>query len=255
MMLIRSRKKDRAATSPLDLWIVIQASTIGVLIFFLKFGLPGFEGLSVVFGAIAALGFAALVGMVWVRRLLAMVVTTYAVILFTPITNILAESLAVICSNTTGHAIVVLEGDPGYGRIIQGLKLFAQEDASVLAVTGAEGHPDGWRHYEVATLFGVRQDRLLRLTVSRSGTRGEVEALQAFRQAKGIRRIVLVTSKIHSLRATLAFEKAGFDVCSAPVLDRNALSDFFDPWGRVLMARDLVHELFGLAYYKARGWL
>jgi len=254
--LLLSQRKDRATKTLLFDWrIVVQAVAVGILLFVLDFSPPGFPGLSVLLGAFVALSLTAFFGMGWAQRLVAAVVSTYAAILFTPITNILAESLAVICSNTTGHAIVVLEGDPGYGRIIQGLKLFAQGDASVLVVTGVEGHPGGWRHYEVAALFGVRQDRLIRLTVSGSGTRGEAEALQAAWQTEGIRRIVLVTSRIHSLRATLAFRKAGFEVCSAPAADRNALSDFEDPWGRLLMARDLIHEGMGLAYYKARGWI
>ena len=207
------------------------------------------------FGALSILGFAVFVGMEWVRTLVATVVGAYAVILFTPITNVMADSLVVNCSDTAGDAIVVLGGDPGYARILHGLRLLGQGGASVLVITGDEGRPGGWQHDEVATLFGVREDRLVRLTPAGSGTRGESEALRAAPQASDFRRIILVTSRIHSLRATLTFRKVGYEICSAPAPDRNNLSDFRDPWGRVLMARDLVHEGLGLAYYKAQGWI
>jgi len=127
--------------------------------------------------------------------------------------------------------------------------------APVLVVTGDGKGKGGWRNYEVATLFGVNEDCLLGIETFSSGTRGEAEALRIVGQARRIQRIVLVTSGIHSMRAMLTFQKVGFHVCCAPPPERNALSDFWDPWGRVLMARDLVHECLGLIYYEVRGWI
>ena len=239
----------------LDRWITVHAVAVGVLIFFLNVGPSGLQALSVIIGALVVLGVAAFVGMGWAHGLVAMVVVFHVFILFTPITNRLTQSLTASCRNPMGDAIVVLEGDPGYNRILQGLKLFSMGGAQVLAVTGDGKQIEGWRNYEVATLFGVNKDCLLRIETIGSGTRGEAEAFRAVAQARGIYRIVLVTSGIHSLRATLAFQKVGFEVCCAPPPERNVLSDFWDPWGRVLMARDLVHEYLGLIYYKARGWI
>lgn len=236
--------------------VLVQAIVVGILLFVLNVGLPQYPGLSVALGAIVTLGLAIFVGREWAWRVVAALVMVYAAILFTPITNALVETLEVKCSNPRGDAVVVLEGDPGYARIMKGLELFSQGSGPVLVVTGVDGRREGRRHYEIATLFGVSQDRIIRLTTrTGSGTRGEIEALREVPRLEGMRRIVLVTSRTHSLRATRAFEKAGFDVCSAPALDRNELSDSWDPWGRVLMARDLVRELVGFVYYKARGWI
>ena len=254
--MLLSQRRDRATKSPsLDRGIVIQAAAVGVLFFFLNVGPSGLQGLSVVIGTLALVSVAAFVGIEWAQGVMLTVVAAYVLILFTPLTNMLARTLAINCSDTSGDAIVVLEGDPGYGRILHGLKLFTQSRAPLLVLTGVEGHPGGRRHYEIATLFGVHQNRILHLIPSGSGTRGEVEALRAAPQARDIRRIVLVTSRIHSLRATLVFRKLGFEICSAPTPDGNEQSDFWDPWGRVLMARDLVHECLGLIYYKTLGWI
>ena len=153
--------------------ILVQAIIVGILLFVLNVGLPQYPGFSVALGAIGTLGLAMFAGREWVWRVVAAVVIAFAAILFTPMTNTLAETLEVKCSNAGGDAIVVLEGDPGYARIMMGLELFSQGKAPVLVVTGVDGHPEGWRNYEVATLFGVRQDRIIRLhTALGSGTRG-----------------------------------------------------------------------------------
>lgn len=239
----------------LDRWIIIQAVSVGILIFFLNIGPSGLQAVSVIIGALIILCVAALIGMGWAHGLVAMVVVLHVVILFTPITNRLTQSISVSCKNPIGDAIVVLEGDPGYSRILQGLRLYARNVAPILVVTGDEKRIDGWRNYEIATLFRINEDCLLRIETVGSGTYGEAEALRGFGQARGIRKIVLVTSDIHSLRAMLTFRKVGFEVCSMPAPERNILSDFWDPWGRVLMARDLVHECLGLIYYEMRGWI
>lgn len=235
--------------------MIIQAVAVGILIFFLNVGLSGIQGLTVVVGALAVLGLGVFVGMRWSRAFVATVVVAYLIVLFTPVANVLANALAVKCSNVAGDTIVVLAGDPGDGRILEGVKLFGQGAAPFLMLTGDDRHPRGWRNYEGAIVLGVRHDRLVRVSPIGSGTRGEAEALRAAPQARSLQRVVLVTSRIHSLRATLTFRKEGFQVCSAPAPDGNAQSDSWDPWGRVLMARDLVHEGLGLIYYKARGWI
>lgn len=221
----------------------------------LNVGLSGTQGLTVAVGALVFLGLGVFVGMRWARAFVATVVAAYLIVLFTPVTNVLADFLAVTCSNVAGDAIVVLAGDPGDGRILEGVKLYGEGAAPLLMLTGDDRHPRGWRNYEGAIVLGVRQDRLVRVAPIGPGTRGEAEGLRTVLVGRGIQRVVLVTSRIHSLRAALTFRKEGFQVCSAPAPDGNARSDFRDPWGRVLMARDLVHEGLGLIYYKARGWI
>ncbi|HUD99496.1 MAG TPA: YdcF family protein [Bryobacteraceae bacterium] len=79
--------------------------------------------------------------------------------------------------------------------------------------------------------------------------------------ARGIRRILLVTSAIHMPRAAGAFRKAGFEVIPAP-------ADFHSGWGEgttiekwLPTANNLVksdaalHEWLGIGIYRLRGWM
>ena len=238
-----------------DPFFIIQAITVGILAFILNLGLSGYQGLTVWVGTLLVLVFARIGGMIWARRLVAIFVVLYLIILFTPITNLTAGLFSVDCSNPIGDAIVVLEGDPGYSRILRGLELFANGSAPMIIVTGKGERHARWNHYGIASLFGVDEDQLLFMEVSSSGTKAEADAILRGVCNRTFPRIVLVTSRIHSLRATRVFEKAGFEVCSAPAPDRHSFSDFSDPWGRILMVRDIVHEALGFIYYKVRDWV
>jgi uncharacterized SAM-binding protein YcdF (DUF218 family) len=78
--------------------------------------------------------------------------------------------------------------------------------------------------------------------------------------ARGIRKIILVTSAMHMPRAAGAFRKAGFEVVPAP-------ADFRTGWGEgnpVLLwlpsagslehSQAPLHEWLGLWIYRLRGW-
>ena len=78
--------------------------------------------------------------------------------------------------------------------------------------------------------------------------------------ARGIRKIVLVTSAMHMPRAAGAFRKAGFEVIPAP-------ADFRTGWGApnpvflwlpnagsLEHSQTALHEWLGLWTYRLRGW-
>lgn len=173
------------------------------------------------------------------------------VVITTPLPKVVASRLAERCTPGAADAIVALEGDAGQERIIHALRMFRQNWAPVLIVTGTSSLPDGWRHFDTATLFGLRDDQLRRIEVRRGGTYGEALALHDDPFGQRLRRVILVTSPTHSARAANVFRKFGYEVCSAPSPLRGSDPD---AWGRLNLARELFHETTAWAYYKLRGW-
>lgn len=76
--------------------------------------------------------------------------------------------------------------------------------------------------------------------------------------ARGVRRVLLVTSAIHMPRASATFRKVGFDVIPAPADFRtgwksNAL-DWLPSPSSLIDSERAVHEWIGLWIYRLRGW-
>ncbi|HEU4665511.1 MAG TPA: YdcF family protein [Dokdonella sp.] len=72
------------------------------------------------------------------------------------------------------------------------------------------------------------------------------------------RRIWLVTSSLHMVRALVAFRAAGFDACAYAVQPRYHAPDnpgYVLPTGSATMkSEDALHELVGEIAYRARAW-
>ncbi|MGI8989271.1 MAG: YdcF family protein [Bryobacteraceae bacterium] len=107
--------------------------------------------------------------------------------------------------------------------------------------------------------WGVPPGAVLLEDRSRNTEENAVECRRIL-EAKGIRRIILVTSAMHMPRAQAVFRKAGFNVAPAP-------TDYISGWGTPdLLQRWLpdAEELFfsslalkewlGMGIYRLRGW-
>ncbi len=66
-------------------------------------------------------------------------------------------------------------------------------------------------------------------------------------RAEATRSILLVTSPLHMRRAKLCFEKLGVHVSCAPTPGTGHRSS--------LLAKEVLHEYIGLAYYRAHRWI
>jgi hypothetical protein len=78
---------------------------------------------------------------------------------------VLASRLAERCTLGAADAIIALEGDAGQEHIIHALRMFRYNWAPVLIVTGTSSLPDGWRYFDTATLFGMRDNQIRRIEV------------------------------------------------------------------------------------------
>jgi hypothetical protein len=173
------------------------------------------------------------------------------VVTATPLPEVAVSRLAERCPAGPADAIIALEGDAGQDRIIHALRMFRQNWAPVLIVTGTSSLQDGWRSFDTATLFGLRDDQIRRIEVRRGGTYGEALAIHDDPFGQQLGRVILVTSPAHSARAANVFRKFGYDVCSVPNPVRGGYSD---AWGRINLAREMIRETAAWAYYRLRAW-
>lgn len=98
-------------------------------------------------------------------------------------------------------------------------------------------------------------DLELRFVKNVHSTRDEALAFAAMARTHGWRRVVLVTSPLHSRRACAAVEHAGLPVRCVPAASREyALSRLDRPENRRLAFADVVYESAAAVLYTIRGW-
>ncbi len=107
----------------------------------------------------------------------------------------------------------------------------------------------------IVTLLGVA-DRWIQTPPGQS-TRDEAVSARALLQPKGIRRIAVVASPMHTRRACATFEAAGFEVTCIPALSRTAGTRDPAPWpaDRLRVFGEWVYEVFATMKYRSKGWL
>jgi lysophospholipase L1-like esterase len=101
---------------------------------------------------------------------------------------------------------------------------------------------------QFAREIGVPESRLLLETASRS-TRENAERSAPLLRRLGVRRLLLVTDRLHMRRAQGAFSAFGFDV------ERASVPVYRSYDSNTSMLRAGIVELAALVYYQARGWM
>jgi len=164
----------------------------------------------------------------------------------------------------SADAIVILSGghfndgtlnQTALQRTVTAVRLFRANVASLMLFTGGPccGHSTSALMADLAHDLGVPRSSIF---LEEKATRTHDSALQsrAVLRAKGMESILLVTSTLHTLRARLAFEKAGLQVVG--ILAWNpSLFGYSSVSGRFELLSDLIHEYTGLVYYRFHGWI
>jgi hypothetical protein len=192
----------------------------------------------------------------------------WLVVAFSPLTRGLSKGLVRADSVTSADAIYVLasrmqsDGDPSdvaESRLLRGLELLGERRATRL-VLGELPAPDdtyaALARSMMRRLGGLDAGRELLVVGPVSSTQEEAHAVAMLMRSRGFKRLLLVTSPIHTLRASLAFEKEGLEVISVPCRETSYdLETLDESDDRVLVFGALLHERLGLLYYRLRGWL
>lgn len=218
---------------------------------------------------VAGVGLGAWIGGTRVRWLLPLaafgLVALLGVVVSTPLAGRLADRLVREDPLQRADAVVTLSSGSSregtldsYGteRLLGALELLADGWAPALVRTEL---PPEWP----STAGDV--ERLTRLAgldvpILAAGpvesTRDEAVAVARLAAERGWRRIILVTSPVHSARAAAVFEGAGLTVISRPCRDRVAFrSEPSWPAIRLDVFQGWLHEEAGWVLYSARGWV
>jgi uncharacterized SAM-binding protein YcdF (DUF218 family) len=190
----------------------------------------------------------------------------WGLVAFTPIATQLAQPMRVADEPEAADVVVVLAGGfqidnefstSSFERTIHGLELIRGKFAPRLILSEATPAKKG-DHLRTGKEL---MDHLgISCPVIGVGpahdTHDEAVLVSQLAQKNGWKKILLVTSPVHSLRSKLTFQKTGLQVISSPC--RETSYDFENKnsaGGQLLLFAATVRELVGLRVYKARGWL
>ncbi len=203
------------------------------------------------------------------RRLLAVVTVLLGVlwlaVAFTPLVAWMAEGLVRRDTLRPADAVFVFasrvqaDGEPtshAMSRLEKGLELVVEGHAKTLVVSEL---PPPARPYAAlarvwARTFAPGTEVLVVGPVTRS--RDEALAVGRLFRARGWRRVLAVTSPVHTRRAAASLEKQGLEVAAAPSVETQYDLETLDmPGDRRLAFGPIAHERIGLLVYEWRGWI
>jgi len=145
-------------------------------------------------------------------------------------------------------------------RTLYAAELALKTDAMVYATGGAplaeDAEAEGSVMRRWLLRFGLPANRVVSETASLN-TWENADYMQKVLSAKGVKRIVLVTSAWHIPRAVWCFRAHGFEVVPAPgdFLTRQTAYDlrsFLPSWTVLSDSGQALHEYFGLLWYRVR---
>lgn len=231
-------------------------------------------GLFSLFGdkSVFLVGLALLGGLLWVTPLrplfalaAALVAGLWLLVSFSPLTRLMREGLVRRDIVRDADAVFVFasriqaDGDPtsdAMSRLLKGVELVAAGRAPLLVVSEV-AKPAG-SHAELArawlAAFAPRGELL---DIGEIGnTHDEAVELARLCRARGLRRILAVTSPTHTRRAAAALEKQGLEAISVPSIETSFdLETLALPGDRRRAFSATAHEQIGLVVYRRRGWI
>lgn len=218
------------------------------------------------------LGVAVLGAVLWrtrMRTLLALGVAAAGIlwlaVAFTPLVARLAEGLVRRDAVRDADAVFVFasrlqdDGEPtqdAMSRLLRGVELVAEGRAPRLVVS--EMHPPSREYAPTAREWTRRYAPRAEVLVVGPirNTREEAVAAARLLRERGLRRVLAVTSPVHTRRAAGALEREGLEVVAVPSIEtRYDLEGLESPGDRRRAFGSVAHERIGLVVYARRGWL
>jgi uncharacterized SAM-binding protein YcdF (DUF218 family) len=211
----------------------------------------------------------ALLGAVRLRAIivgaLVLLALTWLVVAWTPVTRALAAGLPRRDRPAPADAVYVLasavraNGDlsaEALARLVHGLELVHDGLAPRLILAELAAPED---HFAQTARRLMRELGITAELVAVgpvANTHDEAVLVGALCRERGLHRLLLVTSPLHSRRAAAAFEAQGLTVLSSPSPEPHYdLDDLGQPDDRLRAFADVVHERVGSWVYARRGWL
>jgi uncharacterized SAM-binding protein YcdF (DUF218 family) len=218
---------------------------------------------------LAAGGMGALLWLTSLRRLVAAglvaVAALWLAVTFTPLVAWMADGLVRRDPVRDADAVFVFgsrlqtDGEPtadAMSRLLKGLELVAAGHAPRLVVS--ELYPPSMPYAPIARAWAgefAPKAEVLAIGPVRN-THDEAVLLSQLLRARGLRRVLAVTSPVHTRRAAGALEREGLEAIAVPAVEvRYDLETLDFPGDRRRAFGSVVHERVGLLVYARRGWL
>jgi uncharacterized SAM-binding protein YcdF (DUF218 family) len=120
---------------------------------------------------------------------------------------------------------------------------------------GSAGPPESQALADALESRGVPATHILQETKGQA-TRDQAVNVSELLRARGVTKVVLVTTPVHMRRAVGAFRAQGLDPVPAPSGLEYGGPPFWWPTAAALVgSATAIHEYAALAYYGARGWI
>ena len=174
------------------------------------------------------------------------------------------DAIVILGGATRGdtHLSTMADLNTAADRITHGLALYQAGKAPLVLLTGGSttgSRPEAEQLRDYLELMGMPRSALL-LERQSLDTRQNAQYSKVLLEARGVRKITLVTSAYHMRRALPLFERAGFEVIPAPTDYQRLVGKppvpvwlpTADDLGRTTAA---IKEYVGFIYYRAQGWL
>jgi uncharacterized SAM-binding protein YcdF (DUF218 family) len=219
----------------------------------------------------------------WGRRWLALLVGGYALLSLQGVSDLLIDVLRVPhprierAADAPGVGVIVLLSNGAYeapGRqsprwvvnlqsgygVREAARLYrVLGDPLVIASggrgDGALGPPESQALTDALEASGVPADHILQEAKGQA-TRDQAVNVSTLLRARGVTRVLLVTTPVHMRRALGAFRAQGLDPIPAPSSLDYGGPAFWRPTALALVgSATAIHEYAALAYYELRGWI
>lgn len=195
----------------------------------------------------------------------AVLAASWLTVAFTPLVGKMAEGLVRRDPPRDADAVFVFgsrlqtDGEPtvdAMSRLLKGLQLVAEGRAPRLVVS--ELYPPSKPYAPIARAWA--KDFAPGAEVLAVGpianTREEAVAVARLLRDRGLRRVIAVTSPVHTRRAAATLEREGLEVIAVPAIEtRYDLETLDFPGDRRRAFASVAHERVGLLVYARRGWL
>jgi len=184
-------------------------------------------------------------------------VVALAIVTVTPLSAWLAVGYGAQPRLGPADAVVALGGGldegalgaPSLQRTIEGIRLVRRGLAPLILFTGEPSEPE--TRARLAQELGVPSAAIL--TATANTTHEEAVAAATLLRPRGVRSVLLVSSSLHLVRASGAFEREGFEVLPAPA--DQLLTVGSGAVERLIVTRTLVREVVARGYYRVAGYL
>lgn len=163
-----------------------------------------------------------------------------------------ADAIVVLGAGVSRDGVL---GDNSLRRALHGILLYRRGLAPLVIFLGPRtrgGPVEAEVRARLARALAIPAESILALS-SAETTRDEARVVKDVLEARGLRRILLVTGGPHMPRARALFLREGMEVLAAP--DDEVSVEARRPEERLSLARYLLQEALARAYYRMAGYL